>query len=99
MRGAIPTLPQYVFIAWCSVKKHRDNFAFTFEVVHVLNQVHRHEDVWGIEGIAPRIVNLGGGLSALRPDRFNPGERTPSIHFMGGWMSSRASLDVVADRS
>jgi hypothetical protein len=25
--GSIPPLPQYVFMAWCSVK-HRDNFAF-----------------------------------------------------------------------
>jgi hypothetical protein len=29
MRGAIPPLPQYVFMAWCLVK-HRDNFTFTF---------------------------------------------------------------------
>jgi hypothetical protein len=29
MRGAIPPLPQYVFIAWCLVK-HRDNFTFIF---------------------------------------------------------------------
>jgi hypothetical protein len=29
MRGAIPPLPQYVFMAWCSVK-HRDNFTFIF---------------------------------------------------------------------
>jgi hypothetical protein len=28
MRGAIPPLPQYVFIASCFVK-HRDNFTFT----------------------------------------------------------------------
>jgi hypothetical protein len=26
MRGAIPQLPQYAFMAWCLVK-HRDNFA------------------------------------------------------------------------
>jgi len=33
MRGAIPPLPQYAFMAWCSVKKdHRDNFNFTFKV-------------------------------------------------------------------
>jgi hypothetical protein len=30
MRGAIPPLPQLVFMAWCSVK-HRDNFTFTFK--------------------------------------------------------------------
>jgi hypothetical protein len=28
MRGAIHSLPQYAFIAWCLVK-HRDNFTFT----------------------------------------------------------------------
>jgi hypothetical protein len=28
MLGAIPPLPQYAFMAWCS--KHRDNFTFTF---------------------------------------------------------------------
>jgi hypothetical protein len=27
MLGAIPPLPQYVFMAWCLVK-HRDNFTF-----------------------------------------------------------------------
>jgi hypothetical protein len=29
MSGAIPPLPQYAFMAWCSVK-HRDNSTFTF---------------------------------------------------------------------
>jgi hypothetical protein len=29
MSGAIPPLPEYVFMAWCLVK-HRDNFTFTF---------------------------------------------------------------------
>jgi hypothetical protein len=27
MRGTIPPLPQYVFMAWCLVK-HRDKFTF-----------------------------------------------------------------------
>jgi hypothetical protein len=31
MCGARPTLPQYIFMAWCLVK-HRDNFTFTFTV-------------------------------------------------------------------
>jgi hypothetical protein len=30
MSEAIPPLPQYAFMAWCSVKKHKDNFTFTF---------------------------------------------------------------------
>jgi hypothetical protein len=29
MRGAIPPLSQYVFMAWCLVK-HKDNFTCTF---------------------------------------------------------------------
>jgi hypothetical protein len=29
MRGAIPPLPQYVFMAWCLVN-HRDDFTFIF---------------------------------------------------------------------
>jgi hypothetical protein len=29
MRGAIPPLPQYPFMAWCLVK-HRDSFTYTF---------------------------------------------------------------------
>jgi len=30
MRGAIPPLPQYTFMACCSVIKYTDNFAFTY---------------------------------------------------------------------
>jgi hypothetical protein len=39
MRGAIPPLPQYVFMAWCLVK-HRDNFTFTFTLNVVLQKLH-----------------------------------------------------------
>jgi hypothetical protein len=31
MRGVIPPLPQYAFMAWCSVKKHKDNFTFALK--------------------------------------------------------------------
>jgi hypothetical protein len=34
MRGAIPPLPQYTFMAWCLVK-HRDSFIF-FTVLKML---------------------------------------------------------------
>jgi hypothetical protein len=39
MSGAIPPLPQYDFMEWCFVKKHRDNFTFTFNTI-VLAIVH-----------------------------------------------------------
>jgi hypothetical protein len=50
MRGAIPPLPQYVFMAWCLVK-HRDNFTFYFiiskqysnNVAIVLSSLQRRE--------------------------------------------------------
>jgi len=35
IRGAIPPLPQYVFMAWYLVK-HRDNFTFTFTFTRLL---------------------------------------------------------------
>jgi hypothetical protein len=44
MRGAIPLLPQYVFMAWCLVK-HRDfSFTFTFyfrEAKNIVNNFVR----------------------------------------------------------
>jgi len=35
MRGSIPPIPQYLFMAWCLVK-HRDNFTFTFYIYDLL---------------------------------------------------------------
>jgi hypothetical protein len=36
MRGAIPPLPQYAFMAWRLVK-HRDNFAFFVNIHYTEN--------------------------------------------------------------
>jgi len=36
MCGAMPPLSQYAFMVWCSVKKHRDNFTFTFTLEVVI---------------------------------------------------------------
>jgi hypothetical protein len=33
MSGAIQPLPQYAFMAWCLVKKHRDNFTFLQAII------------------------------------------------------------------
>jgi hypothetical protein len=37
----------------------------------------------------------GGERSASRPNRFTPGERTPSTHWIVGWVDARAGLDHV----
>jgi hypothetical protein len=37
----------------------------------------------------------GGEWSGSRPGRFTPGEETPSTHWIGGWVGTRAGLDVM----
>jgi len=37
----------------------------------------------------------GGEWSASRPGRFTPRERAPDTHWIGGWICSRAILDMV----
>jgi hypothetical protein len=39
-----------------------------------------------------------GECSASRPGRFTPGERSPGIHWIGGWVDPRADLDDVEKR-
>jgi hypothetical protein len=41
MRGAVPPLLKYAFIAWCLVK-HRDNFTFTFTSVSTTKGKRRY---------------------------------------------------------
>jgi hypothetical protein len=40
----------------------------------------------------------GGEWSVSRPGRFNPGERAPDTHWIGGWVGPRAGLDDVEKR-
>jgi hypothetical protein len=40
----------------------------------------------------------GGKLSASRPGRFTPRERTPGAHWRGGWVDTRARLDDVKEK-
>jgi hypothetical protein len=47
-----------------------------------------HENIWGTGGITPQFLTSaldGGEWLALRPGRFNPGERVPGTHGTGGW--------------
>jgi hypothetical protein len=37
----------------------------------------------------------GGEWFASRPGRFNPGERAPGTHWIGGWVDPRAGLNDV----
>jgi hypothetical protein len=47
--------------------------------------------------MAPPFLNSAldeGEWSASPPGRFNPGERAPSTHCIGGWVGLRAGLDA-----
>jgi hypothetical protein len=53
MRGAIPPLPQFVFMARCLVK-HRDNFTFTFTFTSIRILLSVTNDEWRYAGILLR---------------------------------------------
>jgi hypothetical protein len=51
--------------------------------------------------MASPFLNLaldGGDWSASRPGRFNPEERAPGTHWIGGWVDYKASLDAMEKR-
>jgi hypothetical protein len=41
---------------------------------------------------------VGGECSTSRPGRFNPGERAPGTHWIGGSVALRAGLDDLEKR-
>jgi hypothetical protein len=63
MRGATPPLPQYAFMAWCSVKKqHRDNFTF---IINTCLDPMSHIPISGETGSTPNVEWVS--LDPLRP--------------------------------
>jgi hypothetical protein len=68
------------------------NYAGKGKVSSVLNQEPRHENVSGSGGIAPLILNLGTRWRG--PGRFTLEENAPGIHWIWGWVDSRACMDT-----
>jgi hypothetical protein len=56
MRGAIPPLPQYVFMAWCLVK-HRDNFNFYLYLLGVRDGKELQKNPHGTQLAPDRITS------------------------------------------
>jgi len=52
------------------------------------NWALRHESVFGSGGIVPWILDLGTRwrVVSFTPRRFNPRERSPGTHWIGGWV-------------
>jgi hypothetical protein len=69
-------------------------------VLSFLIEHHATRTYWGSGGIVPRSLGLGTRWerSASRPGRFTSRERTPGIHWIGGWVGPRAGLDAGASR-
>jgi hypothetical protein len=79
-------------------------FAFFLKVELSLcfNWSPRHEGVLG-EGMYSSTHSLTSALdrgewSASRPHRFTRRERTPSTHWIGGWVGPKTVLDAVVKR-
>jgi hypothetical protein len=85
------TLPAYV-------KKRYKNHIFPKKKVEVKLSLYlaKHRVMkmyWRSVGIAPRILDLGTRWRWVVS--FTPRERAPGIHWLGGWVGSRAVLDAV----
>jgi hypothetical protein len=65
-----------------------------------LTKHHAMETYGRVEVYTHALISAlnGGEWWALLPGRFNPAERVPSNHCIGGWMGPRATLDAVAKR-
>jgi hypothetical protein len=74
----------------------------TVELSLCFNWARRHEYVLGEwwYSSTPSLTSAldGGEWSASRPGRFTRRERAPRIHWIGGWMGTRAVLDAVVKR-
>jgi hypothetical protein len=69
--------------------------------VPMLNLAPRHGDVWGSGGIAPHILNLGARWRWVVSFTHQPLYslwKTPGIHWRGGWVVPKASLETVVKR-
>jgi hypothetical protein len=64
--------------------------------------VHTTRASRGWRGIAPLILNLSISHRwevIFSPCHSNPGERTPSIHWISGWVVPTATFDILGNRT
>jgi len=77
MRGATPPLPQYAFMAWCSVKKkHRDNFSFTLPYLQVREDIGETWQHGRVQAVPINISATGIIARRLRKSESNENRST-----------------------
>jgi hypothetical protein len=94
MSGAIIPLPQYAFMAWCSVK-HRDDFTFTFYLLPPLNRINFQNSI--LNGAALLTPRYFGIIDAIRGNTNGQNENQPK--WDKTWhrsKSSRKALSLLA---
>jgi hypothetical protein len=67
----------------------------------VLKYALYHKDIWGSGGVAPSFFTSaldGVEWPVSRLDRFTPGERAPSTHWIEDWLGPRTDLNDMEKR-
>jgi hypothetical protein len=74
---------------------------FVFPCLLLIKQAPHHKDQGGIAALIlnSSIPALDVEQSASHSSCFTPRERTPGIHWIAGWVSPRAGLDVLTKRN
>jgi hypothetical protein len=72
MRGPIPPLPQYVFMAWCLVK-HRDNFTLPLPYLTLVRYLPK---VTPTQDNSDELTVLGFDVINVKRDRYLSTPRT-----------------------
>jgi hypothetical protein len=89
----------YLVVYTCNITLHK--FSYIIQISHFISVLYwapRPEGVLGSVGIAPCILWLRPEWSASGPGRFTSREGAPVTQYVGGWVDSRAVLDVVVKR-
>jgi hypothetical protein len=89
---------QNIHIHTSEVKKAKLSMCLTkYHAMIVLNYALYHEHTWESEGITPCILDLATRwrrVVSFKPRSLYCWEKSPSTHWIGGWVGPRASPDA-----
>jgi hypothetical protein len=89
----------YVFHCYSTTFSRTIQFTLKVKLSLCLTKHHAMNTYWESGGIAPRILNLGTRYKwvvSFTPLSLYSGARSLGSHWIGGWVSSRFSLNAVA---